>query len=121
MSPYQVIVGVGAAAIIAGICGAIHLWRTPTALPFRTRATRVYRAGRRDAVRQRTVRLTAAVVGGLVAWLLTGWPAAGLIVAAAIFVMPFLLDGPRVQRRRIERLEALEEWVRRLAATMAAG
>lgn len=121
MNTYPIIVAAGAALVLAGLLGAIYAWRYEPQRRFRTRATRVQRAGRIEEVRQRTIRLTIAGVGGALAWLLTGWPVAGLTVAAIATVMPFLLAGPRINKRRIERLEALEEWVRRLSASIAAG
>lgn len=121
MSTYQIVVGAGAALVLAGILGALYTWRSEPPERFRTRATRVARAGRMEEARQRTLRIAAAAIAGALTWLVTGWPVAGLIVAAVVIVMPFLLAGPRINRRRIERLEALEEWVRRLAASIAAG
>lgn len=122
MTTYRIIATAGAALALAGLLAAIYLWRyPPTGGRFRTRGTKVQRAGRREERRQRSIRLIAAIAGGCAAWLLTGWPVAGLIVAAVVIVMPFLLSGPRINRRRIERLEALEEWTRRLAVSIAAG
>lgn len=122
MTTYRIIATAGAALALAALLAAIYLWRYPSTVDrFRTRATKVQRAGRREERRQRSIRLTAAIAGGGAVWLLTGWPVAGLIVAAVVTVMPFLLAGPRINRRRIERLEALEEWTRRLAVSIAAG
>ena len=58
---------------------------------------------------------------GLLAWLISGWPVAALIVTAAAIGLPRLLVGAAADRRRIARLEALESWSRRLADLRAAG
>jgi Flp pilus assembly protein TadB len=54
-------------------------------------------------------------------WLLTGWPIAGLIVAAALLGLPVLLSTSRDAARAIDRVEALEEWARRLADVLVVG
>jgi Flp pilus assembly protein TadB len=64
-----------------------------------------------------TVLVMAAAVA---AWALTGWPAAGLAVAAAVIALPRLLGG-RAAQRRISRLEALEAWTRQLADVLTTG
>jgi tight adherence protein B len=70
-----------------------------------------------DPARRR--RLTAAAVAGLVVLLVAGWPVAALAVAAGVYVLPPMLSG-REPTRRITRLEALEQWARRLAEVMGA-
>jgi Flp pilus assembly protein TadB len=64
-------------------------------------------------------RLLAAVPAGLAMLLLTGWPVAGLAVAAAVVFLP-RLNFVRGQRRRTEMLEGLEQWVRRLGDMLTA-
>ncbi|MER5352598.1 type II secretion system F family protein [Kitasatospora sp. NPDC002551] len=68
-------------------------------------------------------RLLIAAAGavGLLVWLLTSWLLGGLLTAAAILGMPWILQPGRGGKDRIERLEALEEWVRRLADIHTAG
>ncbi len=58
---------------------------------------------------------------GLLVWAVSQWPAAGLIVAAAIVGLPYLLGSAKVAARVIDRVEAIEEWTRRLADVLATG
>jgi Flp pilus assembly protein TadB len=64
-------------------------------------------------------RMLIAVPAGLVMLLITGWPVAGLAVAAAVIFLP-RLSFVRGQRRRTEMLEGLEQWVRRLSDMLTA-
>lgn len=64
--------------------------------------------------------LLAAGVG-LAASAVTRWPVAGLIVTAAIVGLPYLLGSAKVAARAIDRVEAIEEWTRRLADVLATG
>ena len=57
----------------------------------------------------------------LLAWLLTGWPAMGLITVAAGFGLPAILGADRHEQRRIARIEGVEEWARRVADVVAIG
>ena len=58
---------------------------------------------------------------GVAVWALTGWPVAGLIVASAVVGLPFLLGSAKAAARAIDRVEAIEEWTRRLADVLATG
>ena len=62
-----------------------------------------------------------AVALGLIGWLLTSWPVAGVILAGAALGLPHLFRSLGAQKRRIARLEALEEWTRRLANILDTG
>lgn len=66
-------------------------------------------------------RWTAAGAGGLVAWLLTGWPVLGLVAAVTTVGLPILLGTSRVAARDIARVEAVEDWTRRLADILTVG
>jgi len=66
-------------------------------------------------------RALAATVIGMTVWLLTGWPVAGLIAVGLTLGVPYFFGAGKQAKRRIERQEALEEWSRRLAETLAAG
>jgi Flp pilus assembly protein TadB len=57
----------------------------------------------------------------VLAWAVTGWPVAALVVAACVVGLPYLLDAGRVAQRSIARIEAIEEWTRRLADVLATG
>jgi Flp pilus assembly protein TadB len=58
---------------------------------------------------------------GLLAWAITRWPVAAVIVVAAVVGLPYLLGSAKVAARAIDRVEAIEEWTRRLADVLATG
>ncbi|WP_328373170.1 type II secretion system F family protein (plasmid) [Streptomyces sp. NBC_00445] len=62
-----------------------------------------------------STRFTAAFVAALLVWLFTGWPMGGLATALAVSALPWLLNSGAGAARDISRLEAVEEWVRRLS------
>jgi len=64
--------------------------------------------------------LLPGLAAALVTEAITGWPVAGLGAGAAVVFLPRLALA-RGDRRRTEVLEGLEQWVRRLADTLAAG
>jgi hypothetical protein len=71
--------------------------------------------------RQRQRRVAGWASGGLVVWVLSGWPIAGLAVTVVGLWAPWLLGSSRVVHERIDRLEALETWCRRMADVLAGG
>lgn len=107
------VVSGGVLAIIAGL-------RPPAAVPrarppvLRWRATGTHDAWDRW-------RWPAAAAAGLAAWLLSGWPVAGLIAATTTVGLPVLLSTSRVAAKSIARIEAVEEWARRLADILVVG
>lgn len=68
---------------------------------------------------RRWVVLLVAAGSAIAAALWTGWPIMLLIVPVAVVGVPALLATP--PPRELELLEALDRWVRGLAATMSAG
>ncbi|WP_448060645.1 type II secretion system F family protein [Cellulomonas hominis] len=58
---------------------------------------------------------------GLLVWALSGWPVAGALVTTTIVGLPVLLGTSAVADRRIGRVEAIEEWTRRLSDILVAG
>ena len=66
-------------------------------------------------------RWAVAGTTGLLVWVLTSWPIAGLIVATTIVGLPVLLSTSRVAARGISRIEAVEEWTRRLSDILVVG
>lgn len=66
-------------------------------------------------------RWAVAAAGGVAGWVVTGWPAAALIVVIAVLGLPPLLLTSREAARSIERVEAVEEWTRRLADILTVG
>ncbi|MET7563691.1 type II secretion system F family protein [Streptomyces sp. NPDC005479] len=62
-----------------------------------------------------------AVVAALVVWAWTGWPVHGLLAGAAVLGLPFILNPGTAAVHRIERLEALGQWLNHLAGVHTAG
>ncbi|MER6358592.1 type II secretion system F family protein [Streptomyces sp. NPDC001634] len=65
--------------------------------------------------------VAAAGVVALVVWAYTGWPVHGLLAGAAVLGLPFLLHPGGAAQARIERLEALAQWLNQLAGVHTAG
>lgn len=76
-------------------------------------------AANRSRQRHAGQLIAALAVGGLV-WLLTGWPVAALAGAIAAPGLPWLVRS-QTGAARIDRLEALEQWTRRLADLLVVG
>lgn len=129
MSPGQL----AAAAAFSCILAALFI---VTSRDDHTGTSVVRPAGRTSAVLRRTWaavgdpgltararrRTTLAwVVVGAAVWGVSGWPVAGVATAAAGLWLPWLLGSRRIVRERIEKLEALESWCRRMADTLAGG
>ena len=74
-------------------------------------------AGR--AGRRRDLILLGSVIMGCIIAMLTGWLILIVILPALALGLPYLLILPK--QRDIELLEALDRWVRSLAATLATG
>jgi tight adherence protein B len=66
-------------------------------------------------------RIVLAMIAGLVAWLFSGWPAVALIFALTVWGLPPLLTTSRTARRQIDKVEAVEDWTRRLADVLIVG
>ncbi|WP_409494739.1 type II secretion system F family protein [Amycolatopsis sp. cmx-11-12] len=62
-----------------------------------------------------------ALSAGALVWLVSGWPIAGVAITVFIVFLPWLFSAGAIAKQRIERLEALETWLRRLCDVMAAG
>ncbi|MFJ4895578.1 type II secretion system F family protein [Streptomyces sp. NPDC088788] len=65
--------------------------------------------------------LAAAAVAGVVMWAVTGWPVHGLLAAAIVAGLPFILHPGGSGRAEISRLEALAEWLQQLASVRSGG
>jgi tight adherence protein B len=102
-------VGLGLTLAVAGIS---HSTTAAFRRPWKRVATRPFRLGRRYAV---------AAAAGAALWLITGWPVAGLAAAAGVVALPWLMSAGRVTAHRIDRLDALEGWLRHLADLLGAG
>jgi Flp pilus assembly protein TadB len=69
----------------------------------------------------RVLRASGTVALGLVAWLLSGWPALGIAAAAAAIGLPAVVGADRRAQQQIDRVEAVEEWARRVSDLLAIG
>ncbi|MEH1012480.1 type II secretion system F family protein [Micromonospora sp. CPCC 206060] len=65
--------------------------------------------------------LLAAVAAGALAFLLTGLPVVGLLVAIAVPGAPWLFTVGKAEQRAIARIEAVGEWTRRLKDVSSTG
>jgi Flp pilus assembly protein TadB len=79
------------------------------------------RQGRGRTTQWRRWRWVVAVAVGAGVWLLTGLPVTGPIAALAVIGLPGLVATSTEASRRIDRIEAVEEWTRRLADVLAVG
>jgi tight adherence protein B len=68
--------------------------------------------------RRDTILLSSVIIGGIVT-LLTGWLILVVVLPILALGLPYLLILPKP--RDIELLEALDRWIRSLAATLATG
>ncbi|MBY8872048.1 type II secretion system F family protein [Micromonospora sp. PLK6-60] len=71
--------------------------------------------------RRRRLLIGGALLAGALAFLLTGLPVVGLLVAVAVPGTPWLLGVGKAEQRAIERIEAVGEWTRRLKDVSATG
>ena len=112
----------GAAAAAGLVLAVLGLTRRTPGRP--TRAPRLVRAIRRalggGQGRARQGLLAVGVAGGAVAWLVSGWVVALVVVPAAVIGLPALFRAGR-PGTGVDRLEALEEWTRRLAGVLDVG
>ncbi|MHB8449102.1 MAG: type II secretion system F family protein [Mycobacteriales bacterium] len=125
----RVLAGLAGALGVAGILLAIaglfgtRADRPAAPSPVRARLHRLVHAEDTgsDRIRIRRARqlVTALGAAGLV-WLVTGWPVAALAAAVAAPGMGWLFR-PKTGAGRIERLEALEQWTRRLSDLLVVG
>ncbi|MEU8076895.1 type II secretion system F family protein [Catellatospora citrea] len=76
-----------------------------------------WRGPGRTAAQRRTHQgvLIFAICAGAAAWLLTGWPVGGIIVALAVPGVPWLFSAATAEKKALTRLAALEAWTRRVS------
>lgn len=65
--------------------------------------------------------VAVAAVVTLAVWAYTGWPVQGLLAGAAVLAFPYLLHPGDAAVQRIERLEAVAQWLNHLAGVHTAG
>ena len=114
MSPDAVLGGLAGMGVAIGVLMIIVAWQPREVVPKADKPKREARLGNPR-------RWGVAGAAGLVAWLVTSWPVVGLIVAAAVVGLPILLGTTGGAAHSIERIEAIEEWARRLADILVVG
>jgi len=126
---YLSVLGMGAGAACAlggaGLIAVVRGWRPHAGrggagrLRGRMRqAVMELPAGWRDNYR---LLLAVAAGAGIVMWAVTGWPVHGLLAAAAVAGLPFVLYPGGSGRAEVARLEALAEWLQQLASVRSGG
>ena len=103
------VAAVGVGMIIAGVLG----WQPPVGRRIESHGPGV--GGRR------VVRWLAATAVGVVAWALTGWPALAAAAVGAVIGLPAVVGADTRAQAQIDRVEAVEEWARRVADVLAIG
>lgn len=108
------------AAVAAGVTVLVAAWRLgdeplPAGPQPRRSQLRGLTAG---AGRARTAGWAGVGIG---VWVVTGWPVAGLALAGVGLGSPWLLGSSRVAQERIERIEAMGAWCRRMSDTLVGG
>jgi Flp pilus assembly protein TadB len=129
MNTVQVLAALSGAALVGGLILGVRAFTAPPGAPagpprwLAAAARRAWRGrGRtRDAQRRYRIAVAAAVVSGSLTWLISGLPVLGLVIAAAVPGVPWLLAGGRAERRAIARVEAIGEWTRRLRDVAGTG
>lgn len=128
--------------LLAGVCGALLVGglvlaglllagvELTAADPTHRPARRWRRSGRLPGpvvggegrvVRRRPALWAAAVTAAAGVWLASGWPVGGGLAGLAVVGVPWLLAQFSAGGAAVERLEALQEWVRRASDVLAAG
>lgn len=113
--------GVAGAAVVLGLYVVVVGWRGSLA-PRRTRPLRRRRLARPVT---RTAwsrwRWPLALAAGVAVAATTRWPVVAILAAVGVVGLPVLLGTDRVAASRIDRVEAIEEWTRRLADVLLTG
>lgn len=117
MTPAQVLAAVAGLLMGAGICLVVATlggW-SPRPRPRPTIGLS------RSRSRSRGGRLVAVGAVGLAVWAVTGWPALGIGAVAALVGLPAMVSASSRAEAQIGRVEAVEEWARRLSDVLAIG
>lgn len=107
-------------AVLGGGWLAVAGWRGWSPSVDRPMPSVARRLFHRLSDRRLTRSLLIACAAALMVLAVTGWPVAALAAVAASVAVPRILAG-RTAVDRIGRLEALEQWTRRLADMLSAG
>ena len=109
-------------ALVAGIVGGAGVALLAASLiGFKVREHAGPAASERAArwLRSAGQRLVIALLAGVVAGLLTGWPVAGIGIAVLVFFWNQLFGGLASERLSMQRVEALAMWTESLRDTIA--
>lgn len=118
------------AALLAGVCGALVVGGPLLAAHALTADKRPARPPRRrrpaawadgPTTRRQRALWAAGAAAAAVVWLASGWPVGGVLAGLAVVGVPWLLAQFSAGNAAVERLEALQEWVRRTSDVLAAG
>lgn len=118
MSSIATIAALGGVICVAGLA-MLGAWARGLSPSRKTVPTS--KSGSATARRRRLLMVVGSAAAGLATWAITGWPVLGLGAAAAVIGLPPVVLVGRRNERAIARLQALEEWTRRLADSLAAG
>lgn len=111
--------GVGGALVVAGtLATAAGIRRSSDSMELRR--SRPRRLWRRGISRRNRILIAAGIVVGAIGWLVTGWAVVLVLAPLGVVGLPLLWSGSEA-KRRIERLEALEDWSRSLAGVLTVG
>ncbi len=108
--------------LVTVIAGARRVWLPASARPGSSSASVWARSTRRPAGpagRRRDLLLLGSLLTGFVVAASTGWAVAVLVAPMLVLGLPYLLVLPKP--RDVALLEALDRWVRSLAATLTTG
>ena len=117
MTAAQVLGGAAAGLVVLGAVLIIAGLRPRV----RADADTAVRAALATHTRARLLRTLGAAGLGLAAWTLSGWPALGVAATAAAVGLPAVVGADRRAQEQIARVEAVEEWARRVADVLAIG
>jgi Flp pilus assembly protein TadB len=111
-----------AASLLSGaaLSGAVRSGAAAPAWARRPASRSAPPPDRSGARRQRTLWAVAAAAAAGV-WLVSGWPVGGALAGLTVVGVPWLLAQFSGGNAAVERLEALQEWVRRSSDVLAAG
>lgn len=113
------LVTAGALALVAGLRRLPPRPPVARARPLATAWARVTRRPPGRAGRRRDLLVLGSLAGGFALAALSGWLAAVIVVPGLVLALPYLLRAPRP--RDVALLEAMDRWVRTLAATLSTG
>lgn len=103
------------ALVVGGLIALVVGLRPSAVVERRPRPRKI-----RPIARQTKTLLFSGLAAGVLAFLVTGWVLALVIVPVAFVGLPVLLSSSSAAQR-IERLEAMEEWTRSLSGVLTVG